>query len=489
MLRYGKSVIEYFSGYGGFVGPADAIQRAIKFLQLVEQELLLFAAFWFLVGAIDDIAVDLCWIWLKLTGKARTRRISREQARARLGGRAAVLIAAWQEEHVISHTVRHALSVWQQDDFTLYIGCYANDPATISAAMSGAGNDARPRIVIHQNAGPTTKADCLNRLYGALCDDERRYGYRFKAIVLHDSEDMVHPAELALIDEALSDVDFVQLPVRPEPQPASRWVGGHYSDEFTESHAKALVVRDALGAAIPAAGVACGFSREMMERISHRRHAEGGRGPFASECLTEDYELGVLVRREGGRSRFLRARDENGQLVATRAYFPGRLDDAVRQKTRWIHGIAFQGWDRLGWDSRFADWWMALRDRRGPLTAVVLACGYALLVIEGILALARLNGWQAAVSVSPILNLMLVLCFASFAWRGVFRVAFTAREYGPMEGIRALFRIPVANFIAIIAGRRALWRYIQTLRGAAVTWDKTRHEHHPANSVAMGAGR
>jgi adsorption protein B len=57
--------------------------------------------------------------------------------------------------------------------------------------MSGAGNDPRIRGVIHENAGPTTKADCLNRLYAALGDDERRYGYRFKSIVLHGSEQVV----------------------------------------------------------------------------------------------------------------------------------------------------------------------------------------------------------------------------------------------------------------------------------------------------------
>jgi adsorption protein B len=34
-------------------------------------------------------------------------------------------------------------------------------------------------------------------------------------VVLHDAEDMVHPRELALIGDALNDVDFVQLPVRP----------------------------------------------------------------------------------------------------------------------------------------------------------------------------------------------------------------------------------------------------------------------------------
>ena len=93
---------------------------------------------------------------------------------------------------------------------------------------------------------------------------------------MHDAEDMVHPAALAVMDRALAEVDFVQLPVRPEPQPASRWIAGHYSDEFTEAHAKALVVRDALGAAIPAAGVGCGFSREALASLARLRMASGG---------------------------------------------------------------------------------------------------------------------------------------------------------------------------------------------------------------------
>lgn len=303
---------------------------------------------------------------------------------------------------------------------------------------------------------------------------------------MHDSEDMVHPAELAVIDSALSDVDFVQLPVRPEPQPGSPWVAGHYSDEFTESHAKSLVVRDALGAAIPAAGVACGFSREMIARIARQRRAEGGAGPFEAECLTEDYELGVLVWREGGTSRFLRVRDAQGQLVATRAYFPARLEDAVRQKARWIHGIAFQSWDRLGWSRGVADLWMALRDRRGPLTAIVLACGYALIVIEGLLSLARLLGARSQLAISPVLQTMLLLCFCSLVWRSLARFAFTAHEYGLTEGARALLRIPVANIIAIVAGRKALAGYVGTLRGAAVKWEKTTHDAHPATATARG---
>lgn len=462
--------------------PGDAIGHAIVALQVVERELLLFATFWFLIGAIDDLVVDGIWLWLRLTGRAGTGRIDRAAASARLQGRAAVMIAAWQEAGVIGHTIRHALAAWPQAELTLYLGCYRNDPATLSAALAVAGNDPRLRIVIHEKAGPTTKADCLNRLYRALVADERRYGYRYRSVVLHDSEDMVHPAELAVIDRAIAGAGLVQLPVRPEPQPASPWVGGHYCEEFTEAHAKLLVVRDALRAPMPAAGVGCGIARDILDVLADRRRREGEAdgGPFSTACLTEDYELGYLIWRHGRQTRFIRMRDEDGQLVATRAYFPSTLETAVRQKARWVHGIAFQEWERLGWGSRLADLWMTLRDRRGPFSALVLASGYALVVVEATLALASVGGLEVPAMASPALRTMLVLCGVALVWRAIARFVFTAREYGAREGLRALLRIPVANVIAIIAGRRALATYVRTLLGETVRWDKTEHTHHPA---------
>lgn len=468
---------------------SGAIDQALLCLLNVEQELLLFTAFWLLLGACDDLGTDIAWLWLRFTGRARSIRLSREACAAPLSGRIAIMIAAWHEDEVIGHTIRHALAAWKDQDFRLYVGCYANDPATLAAAMDGVGEDTRVRLVIHSRHGPTTKADCLNRLYDALSEDEQRWGRPFRCVVLHDAEDMVHSAELTVIDRTLDEADFVQLPVRAEREARSRWVAGHYLDEFAEAHGKSLVVRDALGAALPAAGVGCGFAREMLARIARQRLAAGGKGPFAAECLTEDYELGVLVWREGGRGRFVRARAPGGELVATRAYFPDRLEDSVRQKTRWIHGIAFQSWDRLGWsriDGRagfgagMADVWMALRDRRGPLTAVILAASYLLIVVEAALGTLRLCGWPIAPTQSPLLRTMLIACAASLAWRCAFRALFTGREYGPMEGFRAILRLPLANIIAILATRRALTSYVRTLAGGAVVWDKTRHAAHPA---------
>ncbi|MGE3692075.1 MAG: glycosyl transferase family protein [Novosphingobium sp.] len=466
--------------------------NALRCLLAAEGELLLFATFWFIVSAIDEAAIDLSWLWLRLNGHAGAGRVPANLARSPLLGRAAILVPAWHEQEVIGEMVAHLLGAWPQRDFTLYIGCYRNDPATIEAAIAGIGNDTRVRLIVNPREGPTTKADCLNRLYSALREDEIRSGTMYRNVILHDAEDMVHPSALAVMDRALAEVDFVQLPVRPEPQRASPWIAGHYSDEFTEAHAKTMVVRDALGAAIPAAGVGCGFSREALSHLAAMRMAAGASGPFAADCLTEDYELGLLVSRNGGRSRFLRMRDADGSLVATRSFFPPTLDAAVRQKARWIHGIALQGWERLGWRGRPVDIWMALRDRRGPLTAIVLASAYLLLAIEGILAVARLAGWQGEVERSPLLQWMIAIAFASFLWRAFFRFLFTTREYGPVEGLRAVLRIPVANVISIMAARRALKAYIRTLGGAEVSWDKTSHDSHPAaaqqRSVVAGLG-
>jgi adsorption protein B len=462
----------------------DVILPLLAGLQVLEQELLFFAAFWFVLGAADEFAVDCLWIATRLRHWRNGDQLAPLDLSGPWDAPLAVVVAAWRESQVIGPMIGHARRAWPQRNLRFYIGCYGNDPQTIAAAVAGSGGDARVRIVIHDKPGPTTKADCLNRIYRALCEDERRLGRRFGGVVMHDAEDMVHPEAIAVIAAGLRQADFVQLPVLPEPQPGSPWIAGHYSDEFAEAHAKTLVVRDALRAPIPAAGVGCGFGRERLAALAALREADGGDGPFAAECLTEDYELGLLFSHGGRRSRFLRLRGKDGALIATRAYFPATLETSVRQKTRWIHGIALQGWDRLGWSRRPLDVWMRLRDRRGPLLAVVLAAAYAWVCVTGVLLLAERAGWVTPVRVTPALRIMLDLCLASLVWRMALRFAFTAREYGWAEGLRSVPRMVVGNVIAIQAGRRALAAYARSLAGAAVTWDKTEHRHHPATLQA-----
>jgi adsorption protein B len=257
------------------------MEATLYALGLVERELLLFAAVWFVIGAADDLAWTCCGCG-RLSGRARTGRLEGPADQPlRI---AAVLVPAWREQDVVgADDPAQPGCMAPCGNAASTSGCYRNDPATLAAAIASTRDD-RLRIVVHDRDGPTTKADCLNRLYEAMCEDERRGRFRVRSVILHDAEDMVHPAALSLLDSALDEADFVQLPVRPEPQRTSRWIGGHYCDEFAEAHGKVMVVRDWLGAG-PAAGVGCAFSRTALETVAARR---GASQPFAPECLTED---------------------------------------------------------------------------------------------------------------------------------------------------------------------------------------------------------
>lgn len=241
------------------------------------------------------------------------------------------------------------------------------------------------------------------------------------------------------------------------------------------------MVRDALGAAVPGAGVGCAAARAVLEQLAVRK---GDGAPFNDDSLTEDYELGLAIGEAGGTCRFVRARGADGRLIATRAFFPARLDHVVGQKTRWIHGIALQGWDRVGWGQGFAERWMRARDRRGPFAGLVLLTGYALIVLTALGGLAVWAGFMEPQPVTPLMKGLLLANLAAFAWRAIWRFAFTARAYGVGQGVQAVLRIPLANVIAIMAGRRAVMAYIASLKGAALVWDKTPHVRHPL--IALG---
>ena len=445
-------------------------------LLALQHELLLFAAVFFAIGLIDELAVDAIYAWNRLAGRVRTPRVDEAELQTdRLSGTSAVFIPAWRESAVIGATLSHALAVWPQRELRIYVGCYRNDPATIASAMAAAAGDRRVRIVIVGEDGPTSKSHCLNRLYQALTVDEARSGSRAHMVVLHDAEDMVDPAAMPLLDRAVWDYDFVQLPVMALPPSDSRWVASHYSDEFAESHAKAMVVRQLLGAAIPGAGVGCAIRRGMLDQLA----SEGSAKPFPEGCLTEDYEIGLRIGALGGKSKFLRLRTDSGRLISTRAYFPDQLALAVRQKTRWVHGIALQGWDRLGWQGSLRQRWMTLRDRRGPFAAMLIAIAYLLVALGAIIHFASHMGVVEPIQSSPALTLLLWLTSLGFVWRLIMRAVFTAREYGLQQGLLAVPRALVSNVIAIMSARRALAAYVRFLRGEAVTWDKTEHSAHP----------
>ncbi len=385
----------------------------------------------------------------------------------------AVFVPVWAESAVIGTMLQNCLNNWKdsQRPHYIYVGYYPNDPASLGGIMDVAKNALHIRPILIDHDGPTTKADSLNSLWAAMVTDENAGGYKNKAIILHDAEDAVHPDELAIFDHLIGEYSAVQLPVIPIRTPGSLWVSGHYCDEFAESHGKTMIVREALRAALPLAGVGCAIERNMLGRIA----AQTGGKPFDESSLTEDYELGLRIGAQGGRTKMARLIGRDGRLVGTRSCFPETLSASVRQKSRWLTGIAFAGWDRLGWQGCLAQKWMLLHDRRSIFAALVMFLAYAGIASFLLGQFCAAGNRFLSQPMPPILSNLLLVNSLFLFWRLGVRAAFVGAIYGPAEAVLSMLRVVVANLIAILSARRAFATYVRHCFGAPLRWDKTDH--------------
>lgn len=441
------------------------------------REILAFAAVGIALCSLDDLFVDAVFLarlgWRRGTVYRRNARARADRLISGAPGRFAIIVPAWDEAAVIGAMLRDLTARLDHPDYHVFVGVYPNDPAT-AAAVRGVG-DPRIEIVTCARSGPTTKADCLNHLWRALLADEV-VGGRFKGIVLHDAEDVIDALELRVFDHLIPRLAMVQLPVIPLVDARSRWIAGHYMDEFAENHLKDMAVREALGAAVPSAGVACAIERTMLGRIADL----AGGAPFDASCLTEDYELGLKIKALGGRGALVRVAGPTG-VVATREHFPADAESALRQKSRWLLGIALGGWDRLGWRSSWADRLMLMRDRKSIVSALLTVIGYAAGVMaiadvalivavpgtEGFAPLVERGGWLAGVMAFTTVVLL---------WRLTMRALMSGHVNGWREGLRSIPRVVVGNVINALAALRATRRYVSMRRGrSTLVWEKTAH--------------
>jgi adsorption protein B len=444
-----------------------------EILSRVAAELALFAGVGFLLFAVNDLLVDLIYFGRRIWRSASVynrypRAFASYYVFNKNPGLIAILVPAWDEASVIASMLKATLNRLDYDDYRIFVGHYRNDPATAAAIASVA--DDRVQAVQVEADGPTTKADCLNHLYDALVADETNTGRSAKAVVLHDAEDVVHRFELRIFDGLIDRAAVIQLPVLPLIDPHSRWIAGHYCDEFAEAHIKELVVREAVGAAIPLAGVGCAIARRPLAQLAAMQDGK----PFAGNCMTEDYEVGLRLGALGLKTMFVRIPAQPGErgVVATRGHFPATLGSAVRQKARWLGGIALAGWDRLGWSGGLGERWMRMRDRRGPLAAMLLLAAYAAALLWSQIWLAEALGAPIKARLDPGLVTLLTINGWLLAWRVLMRAGFTTSAYGWREGLMSIPRLVVGNVVAMLAAARALSLH---LGGGATRWDKTRH--------------
>src|SRR3546814_13787701 len=106
---------------------------------------------------------------------------------ARQPGVTAIFVPVWDEAGVIGAMLHHCLTSWQDDAFRIFVGCYPNDPATISAVMAVAERDSRLPIVTGPEPAPHKKGVCRNRIWTATQPEEEERALLFRAVVLADA--------------------------------------------------------------------------------------------------------------------------------------------------------------------------------------------------------------------------------------------------------------------------------------------------------------
>lgn len=152
--------------------------EALRALELVAHETALLAATGFVVLGLGDVAVDLIWLVRTFLRRKVPALTVGTLPQPLSDGPLAIFTPAWDESAVIGAMLTHTLATLDHHDYRIYVGCYPNDPGTI--AIVDAISDPRVRMVVGPVPGPTTKADCLNRLWFAMQEDEAATGRQFK---------------------------------------------------------------------------------------------------------------------------------------------------------------------------------------------------------------------------------------------------------------------------------------------------------------------
>lgn len=434
-----------------------------------------------LLSNCDDLFVDLYYIAHKIKRKvfvySRFRPFQADDILEKKEQYFALMIPAWQESSVIQAMLSNTFNSYLYDNYHVFVGCYPNDPDTLAKILQIKHLHPNLHITRMPGPGPTCKADCLNHIYRDICHFEDTAKMEFAGYILHDAEDITHPLELKLYNHLIPRKDMVQIPVIPLERPWYDLTGGHYQDEFAENHTKELVVRESLTGHVPSAGVGTAISRRAIAFLSENHRCP----PFDTGNLTEDYDLSLRLKRHNLSLIFVRFQAGPGDIIATREYFPNTIGSVVRQKSRWLMGITFQGWRSQRWHGSLALKYTLFRDRKGIFTAQLSVIAYFILLNILAVWLVELmfpGGYRYPPLVrsgEPLIYLLWANLFFLIN-RALHRCYFTYQIYGPRSALLSLPRQLWGNVLNFMATHRALYLYSRhILFGTRLLWDKTDH--------------
>ena len=484
-----------------FIDVASIYLFVLKHLALVLLVLLF-------VLAIDDVFIDLVYwfrrLWRTLTVYRRQPLFDEHKLYLVKEQPIAIMIPAWREVGVVGKMAELAASELDYENYQIFVGTYPNDPDTQADVDAVCRRFPNIHKIVCARPGPTSKADCLNNVIASILEFEQKSGVRFAGFVLHDAEDVISAMELRLFNYLLPRKDLIQLPVYPFAESFTQFTAGHYLDEFSEMHGKDVVVREALVGQVPSAGVGTCFSRRAILKLS----AEGDGLPFDVQSLTEDYDIGFRLKQWGMEEIFVRFAVRNdalasfaekdrsrsktqGNVVCVREYFPNTFSTAVRQKSRWIIGIVFQGMKTHKWTSSIWLNYFLWRDRKGVISYFVSFL--ATLLVLQLLALMLYHSlaqqpyyFLSMFHEDPWINALLSVNLVLFLNRVIQRMIFVRQYYGIVQALLSFPRQFWGNFINFAANVRAIKQVVQFGDPRRVAWDKTQHIYPTVSARQLG---
>jgi len=450
----------------------------------------------FLISGLDDFFFDSYFL-VFLFRNRKQPHITLKELKLAPEQWIALMVPAWQEGGVVNKMAEYAARVVLYEKYDIFIGVYPNDPETIRCVDELCAVSPRIHKVVVPHPGPTSKADCLNWIYRGMRLQEIPGVKEYKVIAIHDSEDVIHPLVLKVYNYFVPRVyDMGQVPVFALELPVLRyWTANNYIDDFAELHTKDLFVRQSIGGILPSAGVGTAFARHALDRLAAANNGD----PFFIGNLTEDYEVGIRVKRAGYRAglisvpldRIVRRKRSDGTLgppetvtevVAIRESFPSTFRAAVRQRSRWILGISFQTWEQAGWGGTLPMRYTLVRDRRAPLTHFINMIGYITLVYVLFQWAFRHSPWGANFYLRPVFNpnslLWKITIIDSWllVYRGVQKFISVQSIYNVKQAVFSIPRVVVGNFINFVATIRAGKMYLShKLLNTPIVWLKTSH--------------
>ncbi|HEX4230659.1 MAG TPA: glycosyl transferase family protein [Bryobacteraceae bacterium] len=428
-----------------------------------------------IASGLDDLVPTFICLW-RLLRRDRSEYALLAPAPFSKERRIAIFVPCWKESAVIERMIRHNLAAVRYRNFDFFLGVYPNDEATVEAVERLTRGFRNVHAACCPHPGPTSKADCLNWIYQRMLLYEEDRGVAFDTVVMHDAEDMIHPEALNVIDRHRDRYEMVQVPVLPLPTPFAEFTHGIYIDDFAEFQTIDVPARQWSGSFLPSNGVGTAFSRDLLSRMA----SEHGNRIFEPASLTEDYECGLAVYQLGFSQVFTRLSGGREHVTATREYFPRAFWPAVRQRTRWVMGIALQSWERNGWRGSWLNRYWFWRDRKGLvanplgfLTNVLFAAG----VVDGIASQVAHRPWAFAVHNRSIQ----VLCATTLTLQCLrlgIRMLCVARWFGVGCAAGVPLRAGYANLINCVATFRAVFGYAKArLMGLPLAWLKTEHAY------------